>query len=273
MRVMNDPKMRYIFIAALILVFSCIALWARLLPQADIVLENGVNLLGNDPWYTLRQLEASLANFPAYPWFDPMTEYPSGNTIHWGPLFTTIIGALCLLSGAVARVDIMYVASWVPPLMGMAMVPLMYFLGNKVADWKTGLLAAAFVAVVSGQFFYRSLFGFVDHHIAETLFSTLFVFAYIIAITYTRNTTLDTKNPETFTKPVILSLFAGFAYLLGLFVMPTMILFALIVAAFTVVQATVDFYRSRSSTDLLLINTVVMNKMSPRLLTFLITKK
>ena len=268
MRVLHDPKLRTIFIAALILVFSGIALWARLLPQVDIVLENGVNLLGNDPWYTLRQLEASLVNFPAYPWYDPMTEYPSGNTVHWGPLFTTIIGALCLLSGAAARADIMYVASWVPPLMGMAMVPVMYFIGNKVADWKTGLLAAAFVAVVSGQFFYRSLFGFVDHHIAETLFSTLFAFAYIIAITYTRHNPLDTKTPETLTKPVILSLIAGIAYLLGLYVMPTMILFALIVAAFTVIQVTVDFYRSRSSADLLLINAVVFSVAIVGLLVF-----
>lgn len=257
MRAINDPKVRYIFIAALILIFSCIALWTRLLPQNAIVMENWVNLLGNDPWYTLRQLEASLANFPAYPWFDPMTEYPTGNTIHWGPLFTTIIGAICILSGAVARADIMYVASWVPPLMGMAMVPLMYFVGSRVADWKTGLLAAAFVAVVSGQYFYRSLFGFVDHHIAETLFSTLFAFAYIIAITSARYNPLDFKNPETLTKPAFLSVLAGIAYLLGLFVMPTMILFALIVAVFTVIQFTVDFYRSRSSMDLLFINAIV----------------
>ncbi|HDR73057.1 MAG TPA: oligosaccharyl transferase, archaeosortase A system-associated [Methanoculleus sp.] len=257
MRAINDPKVRYIFIAALILIFSCIALWARLLPQDTIVMENWVNLLGNDPWYTLRQLEASLAHFPAYPWFDPMTEYPTGNTIHWGPLFTTIIGAICLLSGAVARADVMYIASLVPPLMGMAMVPLMYFIGKKVADWKTGLLASAFIAVVSGQYFYRSLFGFVDHHIAETLFSTLFALAYIVAITFTRHNPPDFKNTATLTKPAVLSVLAGIAYLLGLFVMPTMILFALIVAVFTVVQFVVDFYRSRSSTDLLFINAIV----------------
>jgi oligosaccharyl transferase (archaeosortase A-associated) len=268
MRVLTDPKLRTIFIAAFILLFTGIALWTRLLPMGDIVLENGVNLLGNDPWYTLRQLEASLANFPAYPWFDPMTEYPSGNTVHWGPLFTTIIGALCLLSGAVVRADIMYVASWVPPLMGAAMVPLMYFIGKKVADWKTGLLAAAFVAVVSGQFFYRSLFGFVDHHIAETLFSTLFAFAYIIAITYTRHNPLNIKNTETLTKPAILAVFAGVAYLLGLYVMPTMILFALIIAVFTLIQFIVDFYRSRSSTDLLLINAIVFSVAIVGLLAF-----
>jgi oligosaccharyl transferase (archaeosortase A-associated) len=261
-------RYKSLIIAFFVILFSCIALWMRLIPLDGLVMENGVNLLGNDPWYTLRQLEASLANFPAYPWFDPMTEYPTGNTVHWGPLFTTIIGALCLLSGAVARADIMYVASWVPPLMGAAMVPLMYFLGNKVADWKTGLLAAAFAAVVSGQFFYRSLFGFVDHHIAETLFSTLFAFAYIIAITYTRNKPLDSGNPDTFKIPVILSILAGIAYLLGLYVMPTMILFALIVAVFTVVQATVDFYRSRSGTDLLLINTIVFTVAIVGLLAF-----
>ncbi len=55
----------------------------------------------------------------------------------------------------------------------------------------------------------------------------------------------------------MLSIFAGIAYLLGLFVMPTMILFAMIVGIFTVIQCIIDFYRHRSSAYILIINGTV----------------
>jgi oligosaccharyl transferase (archaeosortase A-associated) len=246
-------------IVVLLGIITLVALWMRLLPQADMVSDAWVNLLGNDPWYTLRQVEQTVVQFPAYGWFDAMTEYPVGNTVHWGPLFVQIISLLSILAGASTRPEIMYVASWVPPLMGAAMVPLMYVTGKKMADWKTGLLAALFIAVVSGQYFYRSLFGFVDHHIAEVLFSTLFAFAYLSVLVYAKTNPVDLKTVQTLKKPLILSAFAGIAYLLGLFVMPTMILFALIVAVYTPIQFVYDHFRNRSSEDVLLLNIVVFS--------------
>ena len=68
--------------------------------------------------------------------------------------------------------------------MGMIMVAIMYFVGKICGDWKTGLLASGFTAVVSGQFFYRSFYGYMDHHIAEVLFSTIFCLIYMYAIFY-----------------------------------------------------------------------------------------
>jgi dolichyl-diphosphooligosaccharide--protein glycosyltransferase len=44
--------------------------------------------------------------------------------------------------------------------MGTLLVPLMYLIGKTCGDWKTGLVAAGFTAVVSGQFFYRSFYGY-----------------------------------------------------------------------------------------------------------------
>ncbi|MEA2035621.1 MAG: oligosaccharyl transferase, archaeosortase A system-associated [Euryarchaeota archaeon] len=257
MNLENILKYKTYLIVSLLVVFSLFTLWLRLLPEPGLVTANYVDLLGNDPWYILRQVESTVANFPGYSWFDPMTEYPTGNIIHWGSLFPQIIAFAAILLGASTRPEIMYVASWIPPLMAVAMVPLIYFIGSKIADWKTGLIAAGLITVVSGQYFYRSLFGFVDHHIAETLFSTLFCLAYITALVYIRTHPVDLKNTETLKIPLLLSVGAGISYLLGLFIMPTMILFALIVAVYTPLQYIWDNYKGRAGEKLLFINTVV----------------
>jgi oligosaccharyl transferase (archaeosortase A-associated) len=250
-------KYRPYIVIGFVVLFTLLVIWMRgFIPAADMVTPEGVNLLGVDPWYNLRQVEQVVANFPGYAWFDAMTLYPTGDVIYWGPLFIQIISALCILAGATTRPEILVVASWVPPLMGAAMVPVTYLLARKLADWKTGLIAAGLIAVISGNYAYRSIFAFVDHHIAETLFSTIFVLAYIAALLAARDRPLSPKNLEALKIPVIMAALAGIGYLLGYFNMPTMILFALIVAAFTLVQFLLDFFQDQSSDYLVLVNVV-----------------
>ncbi|TAJ45652.1 oligosaccharyl transferase, archaeosortase A system-associated [Methanofollis fontis] len=263
-----DNKQKSIIIAAAIILFSIIALWIRLIPMGGLMAEGVADVLGNDPWYNLRQVESLVANGLTYAWYDPMTLFPTGDTVYWGPLFPQIIAVLVILSGATTRPEVAYVASLVPALMGAAMVPLVYGIGRKMADWKTGLIAAGFTAVVSGQFMYRSLFGFVDHHIAEVLFSTLFVLAYIVALGVGRQEKPDLQSFETLRRPLVFGAAAGIAYLLGLLVMPTMILFAMITALYTVVQFVLDAWNGRESTDLALINTAVFAVATVGLLLF-----
>ncbi len=68
---------------------------------------------------------------------------------------------------------------------------------------------------------------------------------------------VDISKRETLIRPVIFALLAGVAYILGLFTMPTMILFALIIGVFTVIQFIWDFYRKQSSDYLLVTNVVI----------------
>jgi dolichyl-phosphooligosaccharide-protein glycotransferase len=133
----------------------------------------------------------------------------------------------------------------------------MYFVGKTCGDWKTGILASGFTAVITGQFFYRSLYGYMDHHIAEVLFSTLFCLFYMYAVLSEKGTKIELKNPGSYKSLLMISCLAGIAYLLGLFTMPTMILFAMIAGIFTVVQFTIDVYRGRTSEYLLLINVTI----------------
>jgi len=251
----NLDRYRPYVIIALLILLALAAVWIRTLSVPLMLNGEGVKLLGNDPWYNMRQVEQTVPNFPAYAWFDPMTQYPRGETIYWGPLFIWIISAASIIAGAATRPEMMVVGSWIPPLMAAVMVPVMYRIGGRVLDWKTGIIAAVLVVVVGGQYFYRSLFGFVDHHIAEVLFSTIFCLAYIEAIRATKGVEIDIHRFVTWRRPAIHGAIAGVAYLLGLLTMPTMVLFALIVAVYTVVQFILDVFRERESDYLLIINT------------------
>ena len=245
-------------IIGLVALFSVFALWLRLLPMLNMGNTDVLMMVASDdPLYNLRQVEQILANFPNYAWYDPMSLFPTGMPVPWGPLFPTIIAVFCLISGATTRPEIISTGLLIPPLMGMLIVAIMYFVGKTCGDWKTGLLASGFTAIVSGQFFYRSFYGYMDHHIAEVLFSTIFCLLYMYTIFSEKDTKIDLKNISSYKKTLLLSGLTGIAYLLGLFVMPTMILFAMIVGIFTVIQFVIDVVRGKTNEYLLVINTVI----------------
>ncbi|MDI6718732.1 MAG: oligosaccharyl transferase, archaeosortase A system-associated [Methanomicrobiales archaeon] len=248
-----DKNRKYVIIG-LILLFFAVSAGIRLIPMPAIVHAWGVAVYENDPWYTLRQIEIVVANYPGYTWYDPLTAYPSGKVVDWGPLFPFVAATACLICGAATRAEIMMVASWIPPLLAALLVPAMYLLGKSLADGKTGLLAAALVAIVPGQFFYKSLFGYVDHHVAEVFFSTLFCLGYIAALRCSRQSPVDFRRVETLRTPALLAAATGVLYLLGLLTMPTMILFGLLVMLYTPVQGAMDAASRRSSGYLLLLN-------------------
>jgi dolichyl-phosphooligosaccharide-protein glycotransferase len=251
-------KYRSFLIVGLIAFFSIFALWLRLLPMFNMGHTDLLSMVASDdPLYNLRQTEQLLANHLQYAWFDPMTLYPGGANMYWGPLFPLILAVSCMITGATTRPEIIGTALLVPPIMGIIVVITMYYVGKVCGDWKTGILASGFTAIISGQFFYRSLYGYIDHHIAEVLFSTIFCLLYIYAMLSEKDEHINLKEIGTYKQTLLLASLAGIAYLLGLFIMPTMILFAMIVGIFTVIQFTIDVYKGRTSEYLLITNIVI----------------
>lgn len=240
----------------LLVVFMLAAFWLRSLPAAFLVQDGVTTLIGSDPWYTLRQIEVMAAHYPQYNWFDPMTAYPTGKEIGWGPLFPFIAATACVLAGAVSGPELTYVAAWVPPVIATAMVPVIYLLGRQIESWKTGIVAAGLIPFVSLAYYYRSIFGFIDHHVAEVLFSTLFCLCYISALGYSSGLSFPSPDRAVLRNGILLSSAAGVAYLLGLLNAPTMILFALVAAVFTVLQFMREHGRGRHGEYLLLVNGV-----------------
>ncbi|MFH0968759.1 MAG: oligosaccharyl transferase, archaeosortase A system-associated, partial [Methanobacteriota archaeon] len=209
----------------------------------------------DDPTYQLRRVELTIANFPNFEWFDPMTFFPEGQPMHWGPLFPVLSSAVCLLLGATTRTDIASVCLYIPCVMGALMVPIVYLLVKKVADWKAGLIAGFFIGIFPGQIFFRSYYGYFDHHIGEVLFSTLFCLGYIYALVYCRKHPVDISNKETWKIPAFLGLGCGVLYAFGLALMPTMILFALLVGMFTPLWFIIQRYIGHLGASALVVNT------------------
>jgi oligosaccharyl transferase (archaeosortase A-associated) len=254
----DNPKHRTYFIIALLVISSVFMFWIRIIPLQNLGSGDVFSLVQpDDPVYALRQIDLTLANFPNYAWFDPMTQYPVGSTVYWGPLLTYLCSIAAILVHATTPSAIITVALFIPVLEAVAMVPVMYWLGKTVADWKTGLFAAFMIATVSGQFFFRSMYGSLYHHIGETLFSTLFCLLYLYTLIRAKKTKIVLSDLSTYKEILFFAILTGIAFFAGVLNIETIIVFALIAAVFTFVQAVVNHHRSISNLYLALVNTVV----------------
>jgi dolichyl-diphosphooligosaccharide--protein glycosyltransferase len=241
-------------IAAILLFFMGFALVLRMIPVFFIKDPGFLYIYDTDSWYTLRQVEVMVRDFPQYNWFDPMTAFPDGKTIDWGPLYPFIAATLCLITGATTRSGIIFSSGWVGPLMAVVMVPVMYQLGKTVGDWKAGIIAAGLVSVVSLHYFSISSYGWVDHHIAEVLFSTLFFLFYISTLSYVKSHPVYWNYPKTLLFPVFLSVLTGIIYFLGLLSSTTVMLVLVVIAIYTFVQTVLDYFSDQPSEYLLILN-------------------
>ena len=248
-----------LFIVLILVGIMIITLWIRSLTALSIDLPHYLTFSSPDIWYNFRQIELMVHNYPVYNWFDPMTAYPSGKSIDWGPFLPFVTATLAILTGMTSRTDMMYLASWVIPAFAVMMIPVTYFIGKILWDWKIGIIASGLLAVTSGTYFMTSTFGQVDHHILEVLFGTLFCLMYMVTLKYCK------QHPPGFTFqriPLIflgLSLLTALTYFAGFLNMPTMILFGMIVALYTFFQFIRDRAANIRDTSLLLTNTVVFS--------------
>ena len=93
----NDKRYRYGIIGIVVLLCTLIAFWIRMIPMATLA-GTGNMIAGPDAWYNLRLVEVALANNFGYIFFDPMTLYPTGQEIVWGPLFTYIASFFAIIA-------------------------------------------------------------------------------------------------------------------------------------------------------------------------------
>jgi dolichyl-diphosphooligosaccharide--protein glycosyltransferase len=244
------------YIAIILIALSAICLYLRITP-AFLGNPDFISFLAlDDPIYHLRRIEQIFVQFPHHNWFEALTNYPNGTIIHWGPLFPLICTTFVLIMGAATRAEIVMFALLVPPLMAACMVPLSYFIGKRLLDWKAGLITALFIAFIPGQYYARSFYGYLDHHIAETLFSSLFCLCYILALWSCRDKEVTLRQFSTWKIPILYGLICGFAYFLGYANMPTMLLFGLTTSIFTLIWFIAERWMGKDGLYLAILNTV-----------------
>jgi oligosaccharyl transferase (archaeosortase A-associated) len=145
--------------------------------------ERGVNYQDSDAWYHMRLIENLTRNFPHRASVDPYLG-ADAPVVAVPLLFDLAVGALAWLIGlgAPSARTIEVVAAVVPPVLGALTTVPVYFIGARLFDRRTGLLAAALLAIIPGQFLARSVIGFTDHHVAEAFLTVLTLLAGLRAL-------------------------------------------------------------------------------------------
>jgi len=236
-------------------VIGFVALWIRTLPSDTVFLSNGfVRFGGNDPWYHMRTLNVLLENYPGRMFFNPMTNYPNGSYIHFGPLFDQMmaITSLFLGMGNPSQELVNTVGAYFPTVLGALTVIPVYYIGKHLGGHKTGILAAILIAFAPGQFLSRSIIGFTDHHVAESLFSTFFMMFFMLALISAKEKGLRfehviSKNLSVLKEPLIYSIMSGVMYSAYQLSWPGASLFLLIALVYAVVQYVLDYFHGESS--------------------------
>jgi dolichyl-phosphooligosaccharide-protein glycotransferase len=264
-----EKKRKYlpIVIAGVIVAALCgISLYLRIaLPYHDIFVNNQtVWFRETDAYYYMRHIETVFHNFPHFNSFDPYQIFPGGMVGLTRPFYAWLVAAVIfVVKGAAASLhDMEVVAAYVPAILGTLTLIPVYFIGKELFNRWVGVISAAIVMIMPSEFLHRSLLGFNDHHVAETLFSTVCILFLIMAIKRAREKEISfahllARDWSTVRKPLIYTVLAGI--FLGVYLLAWIggLLFMFIIFAYLVIQFIVDHLRHRSTDYLCIIGTPV----------------
>lgn len=240
-----------------LLAFFAIALWVRIgLPFSQVFTSNGIIFTGNDAYYHMRVVQSLVDNFPHFPKVDPYLQFGSLYTVipsffQW--LLASVIWVIGLGHPSQHLIDL--IGAYYPAVLGALTVIPAFFIGKGLwgrhGVW-AGAIAAGLVALLPGEFLGRSILGFTDQHVMETLLSTTAMMFLIYAVKWARErqiTFRDILKPGwgKIGKPALFSLLSGLFLGLYIFSWQGALLVVFAVAAFLVVQFVVDHLKGRST--------------------------
>jgi len=237
---------------ALLLIFVA-ALFLRIYFAYDNVFpDDWVRFQINDPWFHMRQIESMVHHFPDRNLFDPYGHFSDGQSAAVAPFFDFIVAlsAWVIGLGSPSKHVVETVGAYFPPILGALTTIVMFFLGSALFNKRVGLLAAALMAVLPGQYLLRTLLGFSDQHCAEILLSLLFILMFVLAIKSARSRELTfdhikRRDWSVIRRPLLLSVLTGIV--LGCYLITWLggTIFIFIIFAFLIVQSVVDNIRGR----------------------------
>jgi len=249
-------------IAGIILFILCgISLYIRIaLPYDQVFVNSSVWFKGTDAWYHMRLIDNLLHHFPHIIYFDPYSYYPTGNLTAPRPFFDWLVAGIAWLVGlgSPSQHTIDVVGAYIPAILGTLTIIPVYFIGKELFNRWVGLLSAALVVMLPGEFLNRSLLGFTDHHVAESLFTTATILFLILAVKRAKKREISfahliNRNWQITTKPLIYTLLAGI--FLGIYLLTWMgaLLVVFIIFAWLVIQFIIDHLKHKSTDYLCII--------------------
>ncbi len=221
-------------------------------PMSRVLVGDTVLFDGNDGSYHIMLAKSTVLNLQR-PWFDPMTFFPGGTEITFGPFNSWAIAILSYIAdlGTPRVHTVEVVGAVLPAVFGALLVFIVYFIGRELGGRTAGFMAAVMIAVLPGQFLSRSLIGFADHHASEVLLSTTAMLFFILAFRSGAGklafSSLRGRDLPALKRPLAYCLLAGL--FLGLYIdaWSSGHLFVGIILAFVTIQSIVDHMRGRSA--------------------------
>jgi len=256
-----SPKLVAAIIVAL---FFGVALYLRTALPYDQVFSGGwIKFTGVDAWYHMRIVDNLVYNFPHLNSFDPYMLYPGGGGPSGYPLFDYLLAGIIWLIGlgSPTQHTIDMVGVYFPVILGALTVIPVYFIGKELFNRWAGVISAGLIALLPGEFLGRSILGFTDQHVAETLFTTIAILFLILAVKAARQRQLSFNHIKRrdwaiIAKPLIYSLLAGL--FLGIYFLTWIgaLFFVLIIFVYLIIQFIIDHLRGRSTDYLCFVGTI-----------------
>ncbi len=238
----------------LVLIFG-ISLFLRVyFPYQQVFTGEWIKFTSVDAYFHMRLVDNLVPNFPQLTHFAPYLHYPFGiniDNIHFYDwLLTGTIWVLSLGSPTQRVIDT--IAAYFPAVLAALTVIPIYFIGKEMFGRWAGVLAAGLIAILPGEYLGRSILGFTDHHVAETLFTTTTMMFLIFAIKASRERELTFNhlrnwNWVTVRKPIIYSLLTGLSLAIYLWTWIGALLFVFIISLYFLIQFIIDHLRHQST--------------------------
>lgn len=242
----------WIVVVLLLVVIILIALWLRVaLPYDQVFVKDWVKMTGVDAYYYMRLVDNLMKHFPQLTQFDPYLQYPGGWLTGVAPdFFAYFMGAIIWLVslGQANQHMVDVIAVYIPPLLAVSTILLVFFIGKSLGSKWLGLLAAGLLAMLPGEFLNRSLLGYTDHHIAEVLFSTAMMLFVFVAVNKSQGKSLDGMLKggwKGIGEPVLYGLLSGLFMWFYIITWAGALMFVLIIFAFIIVQAVIEHLKGR----------------------------
>jgi len=240
-----------LYVYAGLIVAAILSFYLRaIIPWSRVISENSVIFSSEtDSWYHMMLAKGTVINLHRL-FFDPMTNFPNGTPLHFGPLLSWAITIFSYIFGLGHPSNhlVEVIGALTPAVMGALLVFPVYFIGKELFGKSCGLVSALIVAVLPGQLFSRTTLGFTDHHAAEILFSTLTIMFLLLALHSGKSMSFAAVqgNWSKFKKPLLYSVLAGLS--LGLYIdaWSSGFLFEGIILLFVLTQSIFDHLRGKN---------------------------
>ena len=257
-----SPKL---IVGIILAVIFGIALYFRAgLPYDQVFSGDWIKFTSVDAYYHMRLIDNLVQNFPHLIGFDVYTHFPSGSVVSWLPFFDWLLAGIIWLIGfgSPSQHTVDVIGAYFPAILGALTVIPVYFIGKELFNRWVGVISAGLLAVLPGEFLGRSILGFTDHHVAETLFTTVTILFLILAVKSARQRKLTFNHIKrrdwaTSTRPLIYSLLTGIFLGIYLLTWAGALLFVFIIFVYFVIQFIIDHLRGEATEYLGIIGAIL----------------